>query len=594
VLISRFTLAIYADDITIMCRGTTRDELRHTLQGYLDTLMAWFKEWKFKVNPTKCSQQIFTRKRTVPDVILRIDNAALSAVADQRVLGVIFDAPNLNFAKHVDALKIDGKKRLNFLKAISSPKWGADRNLLRQVYIGFVRSKLEYGSILMGELPTVTHRKLEVLQNIGLRCILGARKTTPILSMEVEAYIPPIGLRFRYLTAKWYIKLMHRRDTDNTVKSLELNKINSPGTYGFRATTVLNLLQMPAVQRTATDIVGRIPPWRELWDNIQQTLPNREAGMNTGMQSIVRELMEEVYPGYVEIYTDGSKMENGSVASAVYTPCNETSTGWLLNKNHTILGAELFAIMKALMLSNYDQRLANSDLVILTDSLSSLQLIGNTVDPSYKYLVFTIQEILTKKMERNRVSLQWVKSHSGIKGNEIADKAAVMSHNNDRTVLTQLNYDELMVLLQKKFLNYWTRVWKDGVIFTGTGEFYSNMVEKPGPHKWKMYKSRRLESAMTRMRLGHVGVASHMNRFNMRDSNICQTCGVVETTEHFVMLCTRYIVSRNRLSTGLRKLQVEFNLKNVLGFGNQTINTQKAIQKMLVRYLLETSRSAEL
>jgi hypothetical protein len=245
-------LAIYADDITIMCRGTTRDGLRRTLQDYLDMLMNWLTEWKFKVNPTKCSQQIFTRRRLVPDVILRINNTALNAVREQRVLGMIFDAPKLNFAKHVDALKIEGKKRLNFLRAISSAKWGADRNLLRQVYVSFVRSKLEYGSILFGELPQATLRKLEVLQNVGLRCILGARKTSPILSMEVESYIPPIGLRFRYLTAKWYIKLMHR---NATVEILGLNTRSAPGTFGFRATTVLSLMHMPTVQRTPTDTI---------------------------------------------------------------------------------------------------------------------------------------------------------------------------------------------------------------------------------------------------------------------------------------------------------------------------------------------------
>jgi ribonuclease HI len=87
------------------------------------------------------------------------------------------------------------------------------------------------------------------------------------------------------------------------------------------------------------------------------------------MHGIVSQLMEEEYPGYLEFYTDGSKKENGSAAAAVYIPYSCTSTGWLLNQNHTILGAELFGIMKALMISNCDQRLANTDIVILTDSV---------------------------------------------------------------------------------------------------------------------------------------------------------------------------------------------------------------------------------
>lgn len=99
------------------------------------------------------------------------------------MLGVIFDSPKLKFNEHVEYLKVEGNKRINIMRALSSTKWGASKKLLWRVYISFIRSKIEYGCAVLGELSHKNVRKLEVLQNTALRCILGARQTCPIVSM---------------------------------------------------------------------------------------------------------------------------------------------------------------------------------------------------------------------------------------------------------------------------------------------------------------------------------------------------------------------------------------------------------------------------
>ncbi|KAF2348453.1 Reverse transcriptase domain [Trinorchestia longiramus] len=97
-------LIIYADDITILSKGDSLAEVRACLQRYLDSLAAWFKKWKLIVNPAKCSEQIFTKKHSIPDVILRLNNSVVRNVTCQRVLGIVFDAPRLMFAAHIGNL----------------------------------------------------------------------------------------------------------------------------------------------------------------------------------------------------------------------------------------------------------------------------------------------------------------------------------------------------------------------------------------------------------------------------------------------------------------------------------------------------------
>ncbi|KAF2353867.1 Reverse transcriptase domain [Trinorchestia longiramus] len=213
-------LIIYADDITILSKGDSLPEVRACLQRYLDSLATWFKKWKLIVNPAKCSQPIFTKKHSIPDVILRLNNSVVRNITCQRVLGIVFDAPRLTFAARIGNLVGDLRKRLQVLRALSAARWGASRLLLRWVYIAFIRSKLEYGWPAWGMLWSSSLKKLTVIQNTALCNVLGVRKISPVLSLEVESRIPPLELQLQLLTARWYIRLINRGNHDYTLKQL--------------------------------------------------------------------------------------------------------------------------------------------------------------------------------------------------------------------------------------------------------------------------------------------------------------------------------------------------------------------------------------
>jgi len=462
-------LAIYADDITIMSRGKDPGTVRRNMQTYLDRLSVWMRYWKFRVNATKCSQQIYTKKRNVPDIVLRINGGALKSVREQRVLGIIFDSPKLTFNAHIEYLRVECRKRISILKAISSRRWGANRNLLRRVYLSFIRSKMEYGSVILGDLSHRNLRKLEVIQNQALRCILGARKTTPISSMEVESFIPPIELRFKFLTAKWYLKLKGRTEDDSTSNKLGLNNPNSSTSFKTCAKQVLNKLQLTSLNIAKTSVISPFPPWTTSKVEVNLDIPNRHSSQTGNMEILVREHIENEYPNHVELYTDGSKHENGSVAAALYIPTLDLAAGWRLNPRHTILGAELFGIHKALEFINTNTAIQTNNIIILTDSLSSLHLINNKTRPPYRQIVHSIQTLANQCANERQVVLQWVKSHMGVRGNEIVDKVANKSHTNDKSALTNLEYEEAQLELKEKFQKVWNVEWKRRVEVSNTG-----------------------------------------------------------------------------------------------------------------------------
>jgi len=587
-------LAIYADDITVMSRGRDPTIVRQNMQTYLDSLLEWMKRWKFRVNAAKCSQQIFTNKRTVPDIILRINRSILRNVREQRVLGIIFDSPKLTFSAHIEHLRVECRKRINILKIISSKRWGANRNLLRRVYISFIRSKMEYGSVVFGNSSARNLKKLEVLQNQALRCILGARKTTPIASLEVESFIPPIELRFKFLVVKWYYKLKGRYRDDSTSKILGLNNSNIHSVFKSQAEHMCNKLGMISLNIAQTPTTPTFPPWLEHNIAVNLDIPNRHTSLTGNMEILVREHIETEYPNCIELYTDGSKHDDGSATAALYVPNLDIAVGWRMNPRHTILGAELFGIFKALEFANTHIELRDKNILILTDSLSSLHLINNTTNPPYRHIVSTIQTLISESMNERQVFLQWVKSHMGVKGNEIVDQVANRSHLNDKSVLTKLEYEEVQLELKQKFERVWTEEWKRRVEVCNAGKFYSELVNVPKLNLWKRYESRTLECVMSRLRMGHVGVAEHLNRFNMRESGMCVVCRVREDVKHLILECMRYRQERQLMYQQLHQIGVLPSLKNILGCGNNSEKKEKKIQKALANFLTATGRVDEI
>ena len=77
----------------------------------------------------------------------------------------------------------------------SHTSWGADRITLLHLYRSLIQSKLDYGSIVYGSARKSYLQMFDTVHNQGLRLALGAFRTSPVSSLNVEADEPSLWLR---------------------------------------------------------------------------------------------------------------------------------------------------------------------------------------------------------------------------------------------------------------------------------------------------------------------------------------------------------------------------------------------------------------
>ena len=510
----------YADDITLVTTATNINTAKKNMQAYLNNLVKYFNTWGMQLNPGKTKMQVFHKRRTKIDCSLRIEGIILPSRATKRLLGIEIDAPKLNYGKHVQGLVLQIRKRIDIMKYLSSTYWGASQKVLKNFYTAFIRSKMEYGCIIYRNASQANLKKLDILQNRALRLMLGARNTSPITSMEVLANIPPLNLFREFKRVSFYIKLLYKPFNDKTATMLGITSsqyedqvvLNS---FSFGIRELMEEFGIEKWKRSCTPTLPFAQPWVDMSKFINEDMP--EGSQYLSHLSLFNEMVDKNYKHHIKIYTDGSKIKNdiSSASSAIYVQNINKVINWKLDGNHSILAAELFAIYKALLYIKNSPLPAFNKFVILSDSKTALTIVASP-SGSYSHLVSNIQLLLIQlNLEIGKVTLQWIKAHSGILGNEIADQAAKLAHNHSHTTDLAWSMEDMLGMVKRGMEKRWNEKWKMKVqetnIGTHTLKIYKNLNNIPR----LLINDKRLSVVINRLQVGHAGVNSYLHRFNM-------------------------------------------------------------------------------
>jgi ribonuclease HI len=297
------------------------------------------------------------------------------------------------------------------------------------------------------------------------------------------------------------------------------------------------------------------PPW--MWNiklNTQLLELNKKISSTSTIRNNFSEIIEEKYPHHIKIFTDASKSPNGT--GFAFIENNKTS---MFKSPHetSIFSAESQAIQNAI---SHATTLVSEEILIISDSLSALLALKNPYPKNE--IIQSIQEKLSNSTKK--IEFLWVPSHTGISGNELADKAANEAIASPSSVLiNKITFQDALIKINNLTKSHWQDSWEK---ISNTNKL-KEIKTSIDPWKTPPSSSRHEEVVITRTRIGHSRL-THLHLITKEDSPTCELCDKALTIKHITLECPKFTNSRQILGNPSTMQQAlgENNSKNIYNF----------------------------
>ena len=308
---------LFADDLTLWQTDNQIEISAMQLNADLKRLENYCTKWRLKINTAKTVYTVFSNspKTSKKDLLLEIGDEQLLKEQNPVYLGVTLDS-KLTLKEHVQNVKEKSTRRLKIIKRLASTQWGSDKNTLRQLYIGYVRSTMEYNLALQSISSDTTQASLDRVESSAVHFISGAMRSAPTAACHIHTDIQPLGLRRE--AAVLEMAERYRREEDH--------KPNAKIVHSWNENTRIKKRSILKVEKRLQE-KHHLPQNREIEHFINKNIPPSQ---NLKKPSICLELKKKVtkqktdlvdlqltglqtiqdYPeSWIHIYTDGSAMK---------------------------------------------------------------------------------------------------------------------------------------------------------------------------------------------------------------------------------------------------------------------------------------------
>lgn len=336
---------------------------------------------------------------------------------------------NLKWDSHFEDIINRCNRAMNVIKFLRNTWYGADPSLLLTIYQGLIRSKMEYAGFVWNNVPDYLWNRLETLQNRAVRVAMGYRKSTPINVLLVEACVPRMADRIRFLGMNYMTRTLGRSNHALIpILNRMQNYIDNP-TSVVRFPPLLLLECFSNCNDFAHLIFESEISVHCLYPvEVEFAAPN--ICYDIGMQVKESDYLVQVFNSLVVVsetqhifYTDGSKSENLPFSGFSYVDVTNNICSRFRSSDRTsIFSCEAMAILSVLKAVRDSNK---EEIVIFSDSLSVLKALESVKKRKKSRLVWEIcNEIVELQQAGKQVSLYWIPAHVGIQVNEKADREA--------------------------------------------------------------------------------------------------------------------------------------------------------------------------
>jgi len=252
-------------------------------------------------------------------------------------------------------------------------------------------------------------------------------------------------------------------------------------------------------------------------------------------------------PDQIHVFTDGSKSNDGVGFAAVIANFRGITKviQRKLSSSASVFEAEAAAIATALQyLSSAIDQSRHTEIYIFSGSRSALQAINSFKTTTS--IGYTLQKMVHKTSAWADLSVCWIPAHTGITGNELADrfaKAATLFPALDRTACKP-SWQATSALIHRNLQERWNNEWQASKKGLTTKLFFPRTTDA-------YILSKTIVHELYAVLAGHPRLRSHHHGSDQHDST-CHCRYDEETIEHVLFRCPDRNPQRNILR---RKLQ---------------------------------------
>ena len=200
----------YADDIQDLESDTDLAVLSSRLQESLDATSAWSKRKDLVIAPSKSVVTLFTpdvhQSKVRPQV--SIDGVPIPLDKNPKSLGNWWDTHNTGNKQATESV-IKINKQLGIMSAVKNSNWGFDKETLSLTYNSIIKPTIGFGApIWVPNMKPSNVKKLQTLQNCGLRMITGCHLASSIDHLHAETEILPVQIHLDMLCSQFLLSAM--------------------------------------------------------------------------------------------------------------------------------------------------------------------------------------------------------------------------------------------------------------------------------------------------------------------------------------------------------------------------------------------------